>query len=524
MSSGTDSHGRVLYGTLTATGATPKTRGTRTQVLDLTNSSGDYTWSMTGQLQKAFTDNFDGSVSYTYQQARDVASVTSSTAGSNYRYQRDVSGRLDDRTVGKSKYDQPHRIIATGSYRFPTFTDVSVIYTGNSGAPYDYVYGSNGGTTGDANGDGQSQNDLIYVPKNALDATEILFTGFNSPVTATRANSVAMATAFENYSATYEGRLPAPATTTKAGKPLLSWRVAILPFIDEDQLFKEFAHDEPWDSVHNKKLLAKMPRIFAPIGVKPRQANSTFYQVFVGPGALYRAYHLPSAQETPASAPGGRGGAGSGVLGGLSAGVGGADSGMQAGGRGGPPSFAQISHPFSTFLIVEAGTPVLWTKPEDIPYDAKKPLPALGGQFSNVFHAAFADGRVRSLPKALAEATIRAGITPAGGRFILWDQINRSVESPLRQKLLNGLQEKNDKLKEEVTILGEVLGEVKSELTKLRWAIEEEKMLTMDPKASALKGENEAMEKALEKGRDEARKLIQEVRKLREAMRKKSEK
>ena len=78
----------------------------------------------------------EGSIAYTYQQARDVVSMTSSTAGSNYRYQRSTSGRLDDKSVTRSKYDQPHRIIATGTYRFPTLTDVSVIYSGGSGAPY----------------------------------------------------------------------------------------------------------------------------------------------------------------------------------------------------------------------------------------------------------------------------------------------------------------------------------------------------------------------------------------------------
>jgi hypothetical protein len=197
--SGVDRNGRILYGALTAAGATPKTYGSRTQVLDLTNSQGDYTWSITGQIQKSFTDNFDGSVAYTHQEARDVVSVTSSTAGSNYRYQRDVSGRLDDLSVGKSKYDQPHRIVATGSYHFPSRTDISVIYTGNSGAPYDYVYGSNGGTTGDLNGDGQSQNDLMYVPKNALDPSEILFTNYNSANSTLKAASQAQAQAFENF-------------------------------------------------------------------------------------------------------------------------------------------------------------------------------------------------------------------------------------------------------------------------------------------------------------------------------------
>jgi hypothetical protein len=177
VSSAVDARGRVMYGTLTATGATPKTYGTRNQVLDLTNSSGDYTWSVTGQLQKNFSDRFDGSVAYTHLVSMVVVSVTSSTAGSNFRYQRDVSGNLADRSISTSKYDQPHRIVATGSYRFPTATDVSFIYQGNSGAPFDFVYGTNGGTTGDLNADGQTQNDLVYVPTNATNSSEIQYSG-----------------------------------------------------------------------------------------------------------------------------------------------------------------------------------------------------------------------------------------------------------------------------------------------------------------------------------------------------------
>jgi outer membrane receptor protein involved in Fe transport len=194
----TDSRGRVIYGSFSATGATPTTRGTRTQVLDLTNSSGDYTWSVTGQLQKTFSDAWEGSLAYTYQQARDVVSVTSSTAGSNYRYQRSVSGNLLDKSVTKSKYDQPHRIIATGTYRFKTATDLSVIYSGNSGAPFDFVYGTNGGTTGDLNADGQTQNDLMYVPRDATNQAEILFAGFNGTA-AQQATAQQQAAAFNQF-------------------------------------------------------------------------------------------------------------------------------------------------------------------------------------------------------------------------------------------------------------------------------------------------------------------------------------
>ena len=197
----TDPNGRVLYGTFQTGGATPATnpKGNRNQVLDVTNASGDYTYSITGQLQRSFRDNFEGSAAYTFQRARDVVSTTSSTQGSNFRYQRSVSGRLDDMTVTRSKYDQPHRIIVTGSYSFPTLTDVSLIYTGNSGAPFDYVYESPGGSLGDLNADGQTQNDLVYVPLDATDPDEILFTGYNSTDPADVADAAAMATAFNEF-------------------------------------------------------------------------------------------------------------------------------------------------------------------------------------------------------------------------------------------------------------------------------------------------------------------------------------
>ena len=201
----TDRFGRTIYGaiggTLTSTSNVPKTVGSRTQVLDLSNSSGDRMYSLTGTLQKAFTDRLEGSVSYTYMQARDVTTTTSSTQGSNFRFQRDVSGDLLDKYVSRSKNDMPHKVVATGSYRLPTNTDISFIYQGGSGAPYDYVYGAGSGTgSGDANADGQSANDLLYVPKNTFDPTEILFTGFNAtPGSANFLSAQAQAAAFDAF-------------------------------------------------------------------------------------------------------------------------------------------------------------------------------------------------------------------------------------------------------------------------------------------------------------------------------------
>src|SRR5258708_2726900 len=72
--------------------------------------------------------------------------------------------------------------------------------------------------------------------------------------------------AFHYYSEKYGRFLPRD-IADKKGKPLLSWRVSILPFLDEEKLYKEFKLDEPWDSENNKKLIDNMPKVYrAPRG------------------------------------------------------------------------------------------------------------------------------------------------------------------------------------------------------------------------------------------------------------------
>jgi hypothetical protein len=198
---GRDRNGRVLYGVLTTSGGTAAIKGGRQQVIDVTDVHGDYTYSITGTVQKTFFDNFQGSLAYAYSHTYDVAATTSSTQGSNYRYQRDVTGYLEDRGLTRGKEDMPHRIVATGTWRLKTLTDFSLVYVGNSGAPFDYVYGAGSGSgSGDANADGQSQNDLVYVPKDAHDPNEILFSGFNAVAgSPAQLEAAAEAEAFDRY-------------------------------------------------------------------------------------------------------------------------------------------------------------------------------------------------------------------------------------------------------------------------------------------------------------------------------------
>src|SRR5262249_51975971 len=76
-----------------------------------------------------------------------------------------------------------------------------------------------------------------------------------------------------------------------------------------------------------------------------------------------------------------------------------------------------------TLLVVEAGEPVLWTKPADLPYDPTGPLPKLGGLFAGGFHATFADGTGRFIPAKTGEGTKRALITRNGGEPVDRDRL-----------------------------------------------------------------------------------------------------
>src|SRR5262249_20124770 len=70
-----------------------------------------------------------------------------------------------------------------------------------------------------------------------------------------------LALAMHTY-ASSSGYLPRHAIYSKDGKPLLSWRVAVLPYLEQVPLYRKFKLDEPWDSPHNKALLKYMPPSF----------------------------------------------------------------------------------------------------------------------------------------------------------------------------------------------------------------------------------------------------------------------
>jgi uncharacterized protein DUF1559 len=176
-----------------------------------------------------------------------------------------------------------------------------------------------------------------------------------------------MALALHNYDSAY-GALPPAAVTDKNGKALLSWRVLILPYIEHDDVFRQFHLDEPWDSPHNIQLLEKMPRTYAPFsGKKTEQPYTTYYQVFVGKDTPFETGRVNSLQDFPKGTN-------------------------------------------NTFLIVEGGNAVPWTKPDDLEFDANAPLPRLGGVWDDRMQVAMGDGSIQWFYKPLNESEIRGRI------------------------------------------------------------------------------------------------------------------
>jgi uncharacterized membrane protein len=181
-----------------------------------------------------------------------------------------------------------------------------------------------------------------------------------------------IALAMHDYHSTYK-HFPPPGISSindPTGKPLLSWRVAILPYIEQAELYKQFDLTQPWDSPANKRLIAKMPAIFVLPGAETKE-GATHYRVLVGPGAAFETgQKMKISQFTDGTS--------------------------------------------NTILAVEAAEPTIWTRPDDLPFDPKGPLPKFGLS-PDGFNVAMCDGTVRFIRAGTPAETIRAMITRNGG-------------------------------------------------------------------------------------------------------------
>ncbi len=160
---------------------------------------------------------------------------------------------------------------------------------------------------------------------------------------------------------------PAAYSMHKEKKPLLSWRVHILPFLEQRALYDQFKLNEPWDSEHNLKLVAKMPPVYR----SPTSSAGEGLTTYLGVGGARGVLSKPAAASE---------GPGIGVR------------------------MSSITDGTSnTLAIVEASDAraVIWTKPEEFVPDAKDPFKGLLGMYPGGFNAGFCDGSVRFISQSI---------------------------------------------------------------------------------------------------------------------------
>ncbi|TWT85429.1 Regulatory protein BlaR1 [Posidoniimonas polymericola] len=189
-----------------------------------------------------------------------------------------------------------------------------------------------------------------------------------------------------NYESTY-GHYPAalnyeyvdPETNEKKRSPHPhSWRVAILPFLDEQALYDLYRFDEPWDSEANMKIANTL----VPVMIDPSATTSD-----------YASYFVPVGKQTMFP-------------------------GEQA------VRIREVTDGTSkTILIVEAKRDIPWTKPEDIEIPADGPLPEFGGHYNGFFLRALADGSVRDTPTDTDPKLLRAMLTRNGEEVFNWPDV-----------------------------------------------------------------------------------------------------
>ncbi len=210
----------------------------------------------------------------------------------------------------------------------------------------------------------------------------------STPMAVSQNHAKMLGVAVHNYASVYN-TLPEN-VYDKDGKPLLSWRIRLLPFLEgagNADLYNKFKLDEPWDSQHNKALLPFMPKEFqCPITVAEadKKATTTPFRAFFGKETL----HQPNKSYNFAS-----------VTDGLS----------------------------NTILFVEAAESVPWTSPNDLPFDRSKPFPKVGGRFGNSFITIMCDGSLRMLnvPDEQMGKLYHQLITPASGEVVELQEVQK---------------------------------------------------------------------------------------------------
>jgi hypothetical protein len=197
--------------------------------------------------------------------------------------------------------------------------------------------------------------------------------------------------ALHNYHDVY-GQFPPAVVYNGDGQPLYSWRVLILPFLEQENIYRQFKLDEPWDSPNNRNLSQLRILVYEDSG-RSLPPGNTVYLGFNGKDTVFESD--PRGGLEPLTNPGGR---------------------FRSKTR---VRFADIADGTSnTILVAEATDPVPWAKPQDLDYADDRPLPKLGDPANKFFQVLMCDGSVRTLQYGISERTLRAAITKSDGQVL----------------------------------------------------------------------------------------------------------
>jgi hypothetical protein len=175
------------------------------------------------------------------------------------------------------------------------------------------------------------------------------------------------------------GAFPPPYLADAEGRPMHSWRILLLPYLDQKELYDAYDFSEPWDVPNNRRLAERMPRIYALHGLERPGNTQTNYLAVVGEETVWPA--------------------------------------------GGGVTYKGITDGSSNTIhfVENLSGGVHWMEPRDLAFDTMGfTLGATDGISSRYEDPAvvFADGQVRRLKPAITPETLRALLTIDGGERV----------------------------------------------------------------------------------------------------------
>ena len=190
--------------------------------------------------------------------------------------------------------------------------------------------------------------------------------------------------AMHNWADVHGGRFPPPVIYGKDGKGKVphSWRVELLPYLDQQRLYEAYNFDESWDSETNKKVLAQIPPFFRHPLDDEKSTNAAYFVVTTEMLLAENAEkQLPTAFSK----------------------------------RDGVRFADMLDGTSNTLGVVEAKRDIPWTRPDDILFDPDKDAPSLGGYFKEGFLVGICDGSVRFISNKVEPKVLKLLIMPQDG-------------------------------------------------------------------------------------------------------------